>query len=187
MQLIGHCVTSASFSFMLNGKSFDNLILERGIRQGDPISLYLFIICSEIFSCILQDLQLCGRIQGIKVAWSAPAISHLFFVDDTLIFVEANLSEAQALKDDIALYERVSGQLINYDKSGIIFSLNTPPEYIANITALFGINSTESHGKYLVCLLLTARTKEKSSQSSRTGFGGEFKLGKVKCLSRAGK
>lgn len=122
VSLIMKCISTVQFSFMLNGPAFGSLEPQRGIRQSDLLYMYLFIMCSEVFSSILQDLQSCGRIRGVKVAGTAPTISHPLFADDTLLLGNAMVEEATNLKFAISLYERVTvtGQLVNYDKSGVV-------------------------------------------------------------------
>lgn len=65
----------------------DFFIPSRGLRQGDPISPYLFILCQEWLSINLQQLQSTSQIEGIKLARSLPCINHLFFAYDCLFFV----------------------------------------------------------------------------------------------------
>lgn len=81
-QLIMSCVTSVSYSVLLNGDPLKNFTLDRGLRQRDPLSPYLFILCSEV----LSKEEDRGFLHGIKVARQAPTISHLMFVDDTMLF-----------------------------------------------------------------------------------------------------
>lgn len=157
--LILKCLSTVNFSFMLNGSAFGSLEPQRGIRQGDPLSPYLFIICSEVFSSVLQDLQVCKKINGISVARGAPTISHLFFADDTLLLGHATVEEAVHLKHAITLYEKVSGQLVNYDKSGIVFSPNAQPATVASILQIFGMKQVTTHGKYLGLPSVAGRNK----------------------------
>ncbi|KAK6146355.1 hypothetical protein DH2020_020224 [Rehmannia glutinosa] len=107
VSLIRTCITTPSFSFLLNGSQVGSLKPNRGIRQGDPLSPYLSIICYEVFSLILQDLQAVGKIHGIAINRFAPIISHLFFADDTLLFGHATVEEASNLRFAIKLYEEV--------------------------------------------------------------------------------
>lgn len=62
---------------------------------------------------------------GIKVCRVAPSVNHIFFADDSLILMRAKNEEAAELKRVLEVYERVSGQMINIDKSSILFSPNT--------------------------------------------------------------
>lgn len=76
------CVTSASFLVRINGKAYGNIFLSRGLRQGDLLSPYLFILCVEGFTSLLARAHDEGRIYGVAVCRRAPCISHLLFADD---------------------------------------------------------------------------------------------------------
>ena len=80
------CVTSPSFSVLINGKPFGMIHPTRGIRQGNPLSPYLFLLCAEGFTSLLQKVVLEGNIQGVSICRRAPRISHLLFTDDSLLF-----------------------------------------------------------------------------------------------------
>jgi len=74
---------------------------------------------------LLQKAEQEGKLEGIKICQGAPRVKHLFFVDDLLILMRARASDAQELSRILEVYERASGQVINKDKSTIIFSPNT--------------------------------------------------------------
>ena len=88
----------------------------RGLRQGDPISPYLFLIAAEGLSCFLKGE---GGISGISVAPNAPAVNHLLFADDNLLFFEANELSAVRINDLLRTYCNASGQRVNTEKSSI--------------------------------------------------------------------
>jgi hypothetical protein len=98
VQTIMRCVTSVSFSILINGQPFHSFKPNRGIRQGDPLSPYLIIHCADVFSSMISTKQDQSLINGLSIAQNAPKISHLFFADDSLIFCKAKKEEASQLK-----------------------------------------------------------------------------------------
>lgn len=120
IDLIMKCVTSVSFSVLFNGERLEEFKPSRGIRQGDPISPYLFLICAEGLSCILNKSSM--QEGGIVVAENAPKISHLLFAYDILLFFKANANATEQIESRLMAYCDASGQRINYDKSSIFFN-----------------------------------------------------------------
>ena len=94
IQLSMMCVKTVSYLVLINGEPKGRIIPTRGLRQGDPISPYLFLLCMEGLSALLQKEVRMGRIMGVPVCKGAPKISHLFFADDSIIFCRATLEEA---------------------------------------------------------------------------------------------
>lgn len=122
IDLIMKCVTTVSFSVLFNGERLEEFKPSRRIRQGDPISPYLFLLCAEDLSCLLNNSS--TQEGGIVVAENAPKISHLLFAYDSLLFFKANANAAKQIKSRLMDYCNASGQRINYDKSSI-FSART--------------------------------------------------------------
>jgi hypothetical protein len=114
---IMNCVTTVSFSVLVNGIPSPSFKPHRGIRQGAPLSPYLFILCADILSSLISQLQTDNKIKGIAIATNAPRITHLFFADDSILFCRAKPEEATHLLNTLMEYQRVSGQQINLRKS----------------------------------------------------------------------
>lgn len=127
------CVRSVSYSFIQDGEIFGDVQPQRGIRQGDPISPYLYILCAEGLSAMLRRHEEVGLIHGCVIARGAPSISHLLFADDCYLFFKATEAEATTVKNLSGRYERVSRQAINYIKSNVCFSPNTSTMVRRNI------------------------------------------------------
>lgn len=79
---------------MVNVQPHKVFHLNRGLRQGDPLSLYLFTICDETLSGLIKREVECNHIHGIKISPRASMISHLIFSYDNIIFSKATLEEA---------------------------------------------------------------------------------------------
>ena len=125
IQLIMKCITTVRYQIKVNRDFTDVKIPQRGLRQGDPLSPYLFLLCAEGFSTMLYDAGQRRSLKGIKICCGAPSISHLFFANDSLLLMEANGSNAHEVKRILNIYEACSGQMINKDKLTILYSKNT--------------------------------------------------------------
>ena len=90
VDLVMKCVTTVRYQIKVNNEVTNTILPGRGLRQGDPLSPYLFLICAEGFSSMLQDAEENGRLKGIKICRNAPSVSHLLFADDSLLLVEGN-------------------------------------------------------------------------------------------------
>ena len=126
--LICACVKFTSFSILVNGQPSRKFYPTRGLRQGDPLSPFLFIICAEGLSSLLRDAEAKKEIHGLKIGKKVNAISHLFFADDSLLFTRANEEEVEKVLDILAVYENASGQKLNMEKSEVSFSRNVEQE-----------------------------------------------------------
>ena len=101
------------------------VVPQRGLRQGCPLSPYLFIMCAEGLSALFRKAEEDGSLTGVQICPSAPKINHLFFADDSLVFMKVNAASALKLQEILSLYEDASGQMINKDKFAIMFSKGT--------------------------------------------------------------
>ena len=129
------CVTTPSFSILINGKPYENINPSRGIRQGDPLSSYLFLLCVEGLTSLLTKVEHEGHINGVYVR----KISNLMFVNDSLLFCRATQGKVDVINEVLQVYAHVSGQCINMDKSSIYFSSNTPNRQREEIVAALGV------------------------------------------------
>jgi hypothetical protein len=83
------CVETVDYSIIVNGHMVGPVVPGRGLRQGDPLSPYLFIICAEGLSALIRQAENRGELHGIKICRKAPIISHLLFADDCFLFFKA--------------------------------------------------------------------------------------------------
>ncbi|KAK3225473.1 hypothetical protein Dsin_005335 [Dipteronia sinensis] len=122
VKLVIDCVSTVNYSFKLNGEILGNINPSRGLRQGDPLSPYLFLICVEGLSSLIHKALSSKKISGFKCSRKGPNISHLFFADDNLIFTKADDNNCLEVRKVLETYSSASGQLVNYGKSAMCFS-----------------------------------------------------------------
>ncbi|CAN1788787.1 Transposon TX1 uncharacterized 149 kDa protein [Linum perenne] len=110
------CIKAVDYSVLINTSRTEQFRPERGLRQGFPLSSFLFVLCVEGLSALLRRGLRRGELHGVRVCRGAHYLSHLFFADDNFLFFRAEIQEVRKLKSILEDYGEASGQLINYDK-----------------------------------------------------------------------
>lgn len=110
-----------NYSILVNQDIVGPISLARGLRQGDHLSPYLFIICAEGLSTLIKVAKRRGEHHGTRISRGALSISHLLFADDCFLFHRASLRECTVMKKILSKYEAASGQAINLSKSELFF------------------------------------------------------------------
>ncbi|BFG25548.1 hypothetical protein CerSpe_118220 [Prunus speciosa] len=154
------CVKSVVFAIIINSQSGRRFKPSRNIRQGDPISPYLFLFVSDVFSQMISKAVDSNVLQGIKFGHRVPSISHILFVDDTLVFLKPTKSCCDHLVNLLNDFCEASGQLVNFSKSCMFFSPNTPEVIMREIESSLRIRDVEDLGKYLGIPTLWGKAKK---------------------------
>lgn len=149
IQWISLCMMTVNYSFIVSGRELGPIIPPRRLRQGDLISPYLFLLCAEGLSALIQRKQELGVLHGCKIASNAPIIIHLFFADDCYLFFRETLSDVKGIQDCLQLYEKATGQQVNYQKSCIHFSRNTESKMADLIQQKLQVQLSDGSAPYL--------------------------------------
>lgn len=131
-KMIANCISSVQYSVLINGKPRGRIKPSKGIRQGDPLSPFIFVLAMDYLSHLITDLKGKGKIGGVNFGLKLN-LTHILFADDILIFVEDNEEYISNLKMVLLLFEFASRLNINMNKS-TIFPINVPANR-ANIIA----------------------------------------------------
>ena len=181
------CVTTPSFSVRINGKAYGNILPSKGLRQGDPLSPYLFLLCAEGFTSLLDKAEREGQLHGVSICRRAPSVSHLLFADDSLLFCQATQDEVQTILEVLQLYAVSSRQCINLEKSSVYFSSNVEEDQRQGIKALLGVKEVERFESYLGLPTLVGRVKYQTFSFLKDRVWKKIQGWKGKLLSKAGK
>ena len=147
-KLMMECISSVQYRVLLNGQPKGHIIPQRGQRQGDPLSPYLFIMCTEALITNIKKAEREKQLTDINVARDCPQISHLLFADDSILFCKAQREECQKILRILKEYEVVLGQQINFEKSSIQFKhkIEEPNRYV--LRDILGIHNLGGMGSY---------------------------------------
>ncbi|XP_017629171.1 uncharacterized protein LOC108472176 [Gossypium arboreum] len=148
------------YTVVINGRHGEDFQPHKGLRQGDLLSPHLFLICAEGFSRLIALAKANGRISATNVGRSNVSVSHLFFADDSMLFREASIERASNLKNVIKEYERLSGQLVNFDKSLIYFSGNIGSNIQHQVGRILGVQISNNPERYLRLPTMIGRQKK---------------------------
>ena len=184
--LIMECISTVSYSILINGEPSDIFHPSRGLRQGDPLSPYLFLICSKGLHSLLQKEADAGHIRGVSICKKGPRLTHIFFADDSLVFCRATLAECQIIQNLLDIYEKAFGQQLNQNKTGLFFSKSTPPSMLNLIKKFLGVQEIKQHKKYLGLPSLVGKHKKASLLFIKERVLAKLQGWKEQLLSQAG-
>ncbi|CAA7055612.1 unnamed protein product [Microthlaspi erraticum] len=149
IHLVMGCVKIVNYQVLINGKPYGDIKSTQGLRQGDPLSPYLFVICTEMLVRMMKKAEQDGKITGLQIARKAPPVSHLLFADDSMFYCKGSEAELNQIGRIIEEYSLASGQRVNYQKSSVCFGKKIPISRREEIKRKLGIEKEGGEGNYL--------------------------------------
>ena len=141
-------ITSTTlFSILLNGAPTRTFKPSRDIRQGDPLSPFMFILMAEGLGRVIKDKIANRELRGLKLHICSKTISHQQFVDDTMLMGHSLVQEERVLKNCLSSFSRDSGIEVNNTNSQVFF-FNTPRVHQKNILHILGFQGSSLPSKY---------------------------------------
>lgn len=180
------CISTSSFSILLNGRPFGRIHPSRGIVKVTPsLLIYLFcaLKCCHVYCCVRKG----GCLKGIQMGCTAPSISHLLFADDLLLFAKASIQEASTLTACLDKYMAWSVQKVNKSKSSVYFSKNFREQAILSILDQLDFKKLPPKAKHLGFPLLVPRARARAVDEIKAKFLQKISAWKAKILSQAGR
>uniref|UniRef100_A0A803PF19 Reverse transcriptase domain-containing protein n=1 Tax=Cannabis sativa TaxID=3483 RepID=A0A803PF19_CANSA len=187
ISLVLKCVNSAKYNVVHGGRTMGPITPSRGIRQGDPLSPYIFILCAEGLSTLIKRYEDRGLLHGCKVANGAPKVSHMLFADDSYLYCKATLQEATRVRELLHQFECASGQKVNLGKSSIFYSTNTANQVRKDINMLLQMPQADDRSMYLGLPSTMGRNKSAVLGFLKDRVRKKLQGWDAKVLSRAGK
>jgi hypothetical protein len=165
------CVTSVRYSVRFNGVATSPFSPPRGLRQGDPLSPYLFLFVADGLSQLIHRKVQDDALKELHICRGAPGISHLLFADDTLLFFKANPDQAMVVKEIVDTYASCTGQLINLAKCSMLFNKNGSADTQMQVKQVLGVELASFEPKYLGLPTPSGRMRKDRFQSLKESLG----------------
>ena len=181
-------MSTASFSVNVNRQSYGKISATRGIRQGCPLSPYLFVIAINELSLRLQQALDDASLTGVTLGPGCPPIHSILFADDLIICGETNMQQVHTINHILQSFCSMSGQTPSWAKSSIIFSKKVRPQVKAQIKSVFPVDDLKSNTMHLGHpLLISHRDKSKAYEFIYNKFKTKLTLTKANTLNHAGR
>ncbi|CAL9005576.1 unnamed protein product [Prunus brigantina] len=157
LELLMSCISSVQYKAVLNGELTEAFVPKCGIRQGDPLSPYIFVMCMEKLSHLIHQSVQDKIWKPVQICQGGPMVSHLFFANDLILFGKASVTQAKVMKQCLDDFCNLSSQRFSFEKFVICVSPNTCSDLARQVASISGSPLTDCLGKYLGVPLIHKR------------------------------
>ncbi|MCH79402.1 LINE-1 reverse transcriptase like [Trifolium medium] len=186
------CVFGGNLSVLVNGSPTGEISIQRGLKQGDPLGAFLFLLVAEGFGGAMRKAVTSNLFHGFKISCDGPSISHLQYADDTLCIGEASVENLWTLKAILRGFELASGLKVNFWKS-CLMGINVSDDFMEMASSFLNCIKSVVPFKYLGLpvganprrmstwdpLVASLRKKLNSWRHRHISLGGRISLGGV--------
>ncbi|KAJ9543814.1 hypothetical protein OSB04_023521 [Centaurea solstitialis] len=183
---IYRCISSASVSILVNGSPSDEFSMSRGLRQGDPLSPFLFLIVGEALQVLTLEACEKGLYKGIKLASSNRNLSLIQYADDALFFGKWSKRNVSNLLKMLNCFKEVSGLKINFSKSRI-FGIGIRQDEVSKVASIFNCQADSLPFIYLGLPVGNNMNKSSAWEAVIEKFNRRLNLWKARTLSIGGR
>lgn len=145
------CISAVKFSLIINSSPEGFFQSQRGLRQGDPLSPFLFILVMEGLNSMIRKASENGWIKGFPANANREnnvEITHLLYTDDSLVFCEVEVTQIRHLWAILTIFGGISGLHVNWHKSCLypinqVTNMQILAEYLGCQAASYQLNILE--------------------------------------------
>ncbi|KAL4572226.1 hypothetical protein LXL04_018996 [Taraxacum kok-saghyz] len=179
-------LSSGFSSILINGSPTDEFKLERGLRQGDPLSPFLFTLIMEGLSLAIKNSETLFGFKGINIGKNNVYLSHLFFADDAVFLAKCSIENALNLIHILFCFKRVSGLTVSMEKSKL-FGVGITEEELSAMAQIMGCSHDKLPTTFLGIPLGVNMKRVNSWKPLIDKFNKKMSIWKRKTLSIGGR
>ncbi|XP_057760992.1 uncharacterized protein LOC130981409 [Arachis stenosperma] len=179
-------ISTCSMSVLINGSPSKPFKMERGMRQGDLLSPFLFVLVVDVLNRMIGEAVRNGRISPLLVGRDHIELSHRQFADDTILFCPPEEETIKNYKRLLRCFKLMLGLSINFDKSSLI-PINCGEQWVQRMCSVLGCKQATLPVKYLDILLGANPRLVKTLKPVIDKVEEKLSLWKAKVLNKTGK
>ena len=188
VKIVMNAMASSRVTIQINGQGSGFLSPTRGLRQGCPLSPYLYILAMEFLTKHIQMALNQGDIKGVRIATSAPQLTNIMYADDLMILGQADTREIGCIKMLLEEFAKYSGLHINPDKSKAWFSKKCDAASRDEVLTVLGAKEAGHREKYLgVFIAKNQNRRDQSHELLLQRLHSKLSGWKMNVLSQAGR